>query len=514
MKKVISSAFAVFAVIVSSYAQTPCVNGFAGIYPCDQVDLMSILENEVMNNVSGLNDIWGWTDTTTCKEYALVGAIEGTAFVDVSDPLEPCYLGFLPTHTVNSTWRDIKVYRDHAFIVSEASDHGMQVFDLQRLTNLTATEIPSIFSADAHYDGFGNCHNIALNERTGFAYAIGTSTFSGGPHFIDVSSPTNPVAAGGYEDEGYTHDAQIVVYNGPDSDYVGREVFFGNNGNSGAPFVIVDVSDKADPQLVSASFYDSLGYSHQGWLTEDHRFFIHNDETDEISFGFNTRTHMWDLLDLDAPIYMGYYESSSPASDHNLYTKGDFVFQSNYRAGLRILNSADIGNGNMTEVGFFDIFPASDAVNTGGGTWSNYPYFNSGNVIVTHRGLGLFVVRPVDQTIVDANDDYYMTACDDIPAEFFINPCDLTDNLTEHSSSTFNIYPNPGSGMFTIESEKLSSLVGLTVYDIYGQIVMNIELSDLSSQEQLELDLSHVATGVYHVRLRGQEDFVVKLLVD
>jgi hypothetical protein len=37
-------------------------------------------------NVRG-NDIWGWTDPLDGREYALVGRNDGTAFVDVTDPL-------------------------------------------------------------------------------------------------------------------------------------------------------------------------------------------------------------------------------------------------------------------------------------------------------------------------------------------------------------------------------------------------------------------------------------------
>ncbi len=53
--------------------------------------------------------------------------------VDISDPENPVYLDELVTHgTFGSSWRDIKVYQDHAFIVSEANQHGMQVFDLMQ----------------------------------------------------------------------------------------------------------------------------------------------------------------------------------------------------------------------------------------------------------------------------------------------------------------------------------------------------------------------------------------------
>ena len=46
----------------------------------------------------------------------------------------------------------------------------------------------------------------------------------GGLLAIDVSDPVNPVYAGCFGDDGYTHDAQCIVYNGPDTEHVGQEV--------------------------------------------------------------------------------------------------------------------------------------------------------------------------------------------------------------------------------------------------------------------------------------------------
>ncbi len=46
---------------------------------------------------TGGNDIWGWADPMTGREYALMGMTDGTAFVDVTDPDNPAVLGKLPT---------------------------------------------------------------------------------------------------------------------------------------------------------------------------------------------------------------------------------------------------------------------------------------------------------------------------------------------------------------------------------------------------------------------------------
>ena len=76
------------------------------------------------------------------------GSEDGTAFVDISTPDQPIYLGKLPTASDPSSWRDIKVYQDYAFVVSEAAGHGLQVFDLTRLRDVTRVQH---FTTDARH---------------------------------------------------------------------------------------------------------------------------------------------------------------------------------------------------------------------------------------------------------------------------------------------------------------------------------------------------------------------------
>jgi len=333
-----------------------------------------------------MNDIWGWTDPLDGKEYALLGKTTGTAFIDITDPVNPVFLGELPTHTSNSSWRDIKVYADHAFIVSEASGHGMQVFDLTRLRNVANP--PATFTSDAHYGGFGNCHNIAINEASGRAYPIGASTFSGGLNIIDISNPLNPTLIGSFAEDGYSHDAQVVNYIGPDAQYAGKEIAFCFNENT---VTIVDVTDATDPVMVSSTGYSTSAYTHQGWLTEDHKYLLVGDELDEGSV--NTRTYIFDVQDLNNVSLIGTHVGATAAIDHNLYTHEGRAYQSNYRAGLEIMDLANVSQGTLERVAYFDVYPASNSAQFNG-TWSNYPYFQSGNVIVSHIEDGLFVVRP------------------------------------------------------------------------------------------------------------------------
>ena len=370
-----------------------CSGGFADVYPCDNVDLLAFLPLADIGGAGPLtaaNDIWGWTDSVSGREFALMGRDDGTAFVEITDPVNPVYLGRLPTHTTNSSWRDIKTYDDHAFIVSEAGGHGMQVFNLRRLLTADPATAPYTFTDDAQYSAFGNAHNIVIDEDSGYAYAVGTSTCSGGLHMVDIGNPTSPAFAGCFSTDGYTHDAQCVTYSGPDLAYQGREICFASNTDT---LTIVDVTNKGAPVQISRTSYPGDGYTHQGWLTPDQTYFLLDDELDEQDFKHNTRTRVFDVSDLTAPAMAGAFDNVTRAIDHNPYVLGDHVYQANYRAGLRVLEIVDAATADLWEVGYFDIYPSSDTANFNG-AWSTYPYFDSGVVIVSGIEQGLFILRP------------------------------------------------------------------------------------------------------------------------
>ena len=373
-----------------SVLSNQCIDGSANGYPCHNIDLQAFMPKADMGGGSGnLNDIWGWTDPVTGNEIALVGRTTGTAFVDISDPQNPVHIGLLPGHNnSSSSWRDIKVYNDHACIVSEASGHGMQVFDLGLLRNTTPG---ATLSETAHMSDFGSAHNIAINEDSGFAYIVGSNQCSGGLFMVDVSNPSTPAYSGCFSSDGYTHDTQCVQYAGPDAAYQGHEICVGYNEDT---ITIVDVNDKSNPVQISRTGYSGSRYTHQGWfLNENHTTLIMNDELDESNSGSNTTSYIWDVTDLDNPNEIGRYIGPTSAIDHNLYTLNNYVIETNYRAGLRILKTDDIANGNLSEAAYFDTIPGSDAAQYSG-TWSNYPYFASGNIVLSDIGTGLFIVKP------------------------------------------------------------------------------------------------------------------------
>lgn len=371
--------------------------GGNGPYQREGMELLGHLQISEMGggpaNVVG-SDCWGWTDPQTGKEYAIACLTNATSFVDISDPTDPKYLGKVNTQTGNATWRDVKVYENHAFIVSDGNGaHGMQVFDMTQLRTADPNS-PQTFPATALYSNITNCHNIVINEDTGYAYCVGSSQASGGLHVVDISSPANPTFAGNYSAAGYTHDAQVVIYNGPDSEHVGKEIAFNCNGSlSGEDtLAIVDVSNKSNMNSISIVSYPNDGYTHQCWLTEDQRYLYLCDETDESDQGGPTKTIVYDMLDLDSPVFLGVYNGTSNAIDHNIYIKDDLAYLASYSAGVRILQIDPSDPVGLDEIAYFDTFPTNTGTNFDG-CWSVYPYFESGVIFANDRSNGLFLVR-------------------------------------------------------------------------------------------------------------------------
>ena len=384
--------------------------GTAADFDCRDVEMLSFLSIPDLGGARGvrLNDVWGWTDPQTGKEYALVGRIDGMSAVDVSDPSNPVFVADLPLTdgATPATWRDIKVYRDHAYVVADGSGpHGMQVLDLTKLRAFNGTALE--LEADTTYANINSAHNVVINEESGFAYVVGASqggeTCGGGLHMIDIREPKNPTFAGCFSDPqtgrastGYSHDAQCVMYNGPDARYRGREICLGANETA---LSIADVTDKENPQALSRASYPNVGYSHQGWLDNEHRYFYMNDELDETQgLTEKTRTLIWDLADLEDPQLVKQHMGVEAAIDHNLYIRDNLMYQSNYRSGLRILDISD--RENPREVAFFKTYPGEDSGVGFDGSWSNYPYLESGIILVSSIGEGLFILKKRDTTTV------------------------------------------------------------------------------------------------------------------
>ena len=382
-----------------------CEEGSAAGFSCEGVDLLAFLPTSLIGGEpwERVSDLWGWADPETGREYALVGRSGGAAIIDVTDPAAPRYLGVVPANPTGT--RDLKVYADHLFFTGDrAGDHGLVVFDLTRLRDTSAG--PVEFEPDTVYRGISSAHNLVIDTESGFAFPVGASgggeTCGGGLHMVDVRDPKSPVFAGCFTDTvgliapGRTHDAQCVVYRGPDERYRGRQVCFVSNESL---LRIVDVTDKQAPAPIGSASHPGTAYVHQGWLTDDHRYYYLDDELDElVGTAPATRTYIYDMAELDDPILAGSVDGPNRATDHNLLVKGDRMYQANYQAGFRLFDISDPGS--PVEIGWFDTTPYEGNPPGFVGAWTAYPFFASGTVAVTSMYEGVFLLRPQPRRLI------------------------------------------------------------------------------------------------------------------
>ncbi|MEQ8771031.1 MAG: choice-of-anchor B family protein [Phycisphaerales bacterium] len=339
------------------------------------------------NNFSGATteaqDCWGYVSPSG-REYAIVCLSNGFGFVEITDPINPVIIDFVGGAI--SSWHDVKVIGSYAYGVSEGG-LGVQVMDLTDIDNGNVTLV-----RNAQNGGHSTTHNIIANTDAGTLWLAGANIGNGGLVHMDLSNPTNPFPSGGFTQDGYTHDAQVVSYRTTDPDgaqYGGREIAFLANEDT---VTIADVTNPANTTQIARRTYSGSAYTHQLWLSDDRTLLYMNDELDE-QFGTvsTTTTRVFDVSNLDNPVLVSSFTTGLPSVDHNLYVRDGYIFMANYRSGLRVFD-ANTDPLNPTEIAYFDTFPGSDSASFNG-AWSTYPYFPSGNVIVSDIERGLFVLR-------------------------------------------------------------------------------------------------------------------------
>lgn len=326
-------------------------------------------------------DIWGYTSPSG-RRYALITFTKGTAFVEVTNPDAPVIVDYVDGAGIDQVWRDVKTYQNYAYVVSDGAGVGLQVIDMSNIDSGSVTLVNT-----STQNGLLTAHNVAVNEDSGFLYIVGGNIGGGGIVAADLTDPANPNIVGQWTDL-VVHDVQVVTYtSGP---FAGREIAFTFAGFDGLR--IVDVTDKGNMFERSSLIYLNLGYCHQGCLGADQKYLFFDDELDEF-FGNvpTTTTYVADVQDLDNPSLVTTFTTGLPATDHNLFIRGDFLYCANYASGLHIWDISDVNNAQ--HVGFFDTYPEHDDVDANfPGAWAPYVGFDAPLVLVSDRERGLFIL--------------------------------------------------------------------------------------------------------------------------
>lgn len=349
-------------------------------YPASGITLLAwVTLPEIDIAATSGADCWGYVSPSG-REYAIITVSTGTAFYEVTNPASPNQVAFLAGPT--SVWRDPKTFGEYAYCVSEGGS-GIQVFDLRQIDSGVVSNVGSFNAFDT-----SRTHNVAINTTSGRLYQCGGQ--NNGLRIYGLSNPASPSFLGAWTDR-YVHDAQIESWT--QGAFAGREIAFCCSGFNGGGVQtgldILDVTDPGNIQVISRISYPNGSYSHQGWLSDDRRFFFLGDELDEGDVTIPTTTIIINVEDLQNPFVAGVFDNGLPTVGHNMYTVGKLLFQANYRSGLRVFDASYALD--PTEIAFFDTDPSGDGRQFQG-AWSVYPYLPSGTLIVSDLARGLFVL--------------------------------------------------------------------------------------------------------------------------
>src|SRR5262245_39088081 len=343
-------------------------------------------------NVSG-NDCWGYTSPSG-REYAIIGLSHGTGFVDITDPGAPVVIDFEPDppSVTDSLWRGVKTHDEFAYAVSEAGG-GIQVFNLTTI-DLGEVTLQTTISGSSCSTA---THTLAVDNTSGFLYRAGGGGTCGGIYqglqIYNLSNPAAPTLAGQWNIGRYVHECQVVTWNIAGI-YNGKQIAFccteDTSGGTNPRLQILDVTNKAAITQISSTPYANSQFSHQGWLSPNRLYFYLDDELDDENLGVFSLTRVFNVTNLAAPSVTSTFTTGLTSIDHNLYTKGNRIYEGNYRSGLHIFDNTTPTA--PTQIAFFDTYPEDDAQEFNS-LWSNYPYFASGTIIGGDIEKGLFVWR-------------------------------------------------------------------------------------------------------------------------
>ncbi len=322
----------------------------------------------------GYSAIWGYT-APDGREYAILGCngssgrTPGTSIIDITDDANPREAAFISGPA--SSWREMKTYRHYAYIVSEASNSGVQIIDLSALPD-TATLVRT-FTYTSGTRNTGRNHSITITD--GFMYLNGSANWSpGGMLIFDLrNDPLVPEYVGMYQPE-YIHDS-----------YVLRDTIYASAINSNGGLYIADARNKTNINTIGKITYTGSG-THNAWVTKDRRYVI---TTDEV--GSTPKTlKFWDIGSLPA-VPSNPVTTFTPVPGqivHNVTVRGDYAYVAWYSAGVRVVNITNPAA--PLDAGGYDTSPSTSGYS---GIWGIYPYFPSGKIIGGDMSNGLWVFR-------------------------------------------------------------------------------------------------------------------------
>lgn len=317
-----------------------------------------------------LASVWGYVSPTGV-EYALVGVESGLSIVSLADPTQPIQVQHVAG--TSSIWREMKVWGNYAYVVTEGGNNGLQIIDLAGLPSQANVSYWKPFIG-ATNETLETAHTIWIDDK-GYLYLSGTNIGNGQVLIADLrANPTNPTFLG-LAGNLYAHDC----YSKGDTLY-SADVYAGT-------FSVFNISDRTNP-ILKGSQQTPFAFTHNAWTSDNGKVLFTTDERGDAYIGAYDVTDLTDIQELDR--YRRLETENKGVIPHNVHVRNDFVVTAYYTDGVSILD----GNRpkNLVEIAHYDTYSGAD----GGfhGCWGVFPYFSSGLILASDIETGLWVLRP------------------------------------------------------------------------------------------------------------------------
>ncbi len=415
---------------------------------------------------------WGYV-APNGREYAIIGCQPGTSFVDITDSANIREVGFVAGST--SEWREMKVYSHYAYIVSEASNSGVQIVDLQYLPD--SVHYVKKFVASAH----SSTHSISQSGP--YLYLNGAnSSFvgNGGIAVLDLSAdPETPVLRGKWTTQ-YVHDCRIL-----------NDTIWAANVYSGKTTIINATNKNSLTTIRSFQSYPvSTISTHNCDITRDRKYLLTTNEVDSPPGQLN----IWNIQDLTNITFVNQWQPAGITTSivHNVEIYGNYAVLAYYTAGIRVL---DITNPVApVEVGWYDTYKRDNSTDFVG-CWGVF-MFPSGKIIGSDTDSGLYVVKT----------NFTMTGTSG-----------YADNVIPEKYSLGQNYPNPFNPNTKINfSLPSNSNVKLDIYNIEGKEVAEL-VNDRRDAGNYEINFDAakygLSSGMYFYTLSSDKFSETKKMI-
>ncbi|GAB1448258.1 hypothetical protein MASR2M44_12660 [Bacteroidota bacterium] len=409
------------------------------------------------------NDLTGYVDPISKKEYIIMGSTDSIYFFDVSDPTHIRLCDVEDGRSKQMVNRDYECYRNYVYCVSDNRNPGsLQVFDLRYLPD----SVHKVYDSDSL--SF-NTHSIFIDSASKRLYLCINRLKSGGVAAMDIMSLENPerpqwigrlqVPTFGDGSASFRNVHEVFVRN--DTAYCSVEY----NG-----LYIFDLRDLKKQQLLSIiKDYPQNGYNHSSYVNAAGNLLMF---TDEIPGGLDIK--LFDIKDIFSPKFVNSFHSTDKATAHNAWFVGQEAFVSYYQDGFYIF---DISNPlEVKTKAWFHSHPwPVESYEGWKGCWGVYPLFPSGNIAISDMGEGLFLLKR-DSSITGLNDN-------NIPKDL-------------------RIWPNPSkNGRFNLDiPNEAGQLESIEIRDFQGKQLLQKRISEAT----FDLDCSFLNSGFYLIELKTE----------